>query len=133
MGNGSIGTFALQALLVGAGGALGAIARWIVGTLIAARWGNAWPWGTFVINITGCFMIGFFVTLTTERVVVHEGWRYLFPIGFVGAYTTFSTYEWELQRLAEAGAWARLVAYFVLSNGVGFVAVLAGVWLGRRV
>jgi CrcB protein len=130
--NGSIGTFAMQALLVGAGGALGAIARWVVGTLIAARWGNAWPWGTFVINITGCFMIGFFVTLTTERVVVNAGWRYLFPIGFVGAYTTFSTYEFETARLIEAGAWGRALSYVLLSTLVGFAAVVAAMWAARR-
>ena len=121
-----------QALLVGAGGFFGAIARWVVGTLIAARLGNTWPWGTFVINMTGCLMIGFFVTLTTERIVVHEGWRYLFPIGFVGAYTTFSTFEFETARLVELGEWGRALSYVLASTLVGFGAVVAAMWVARR-
>src|SRR5437764_869824 len=92
-------------MLVGLGGFLGAIARFVVGTVVANRWGASWPFGTFIINISGCFLIAFFVTLTSERITIHEGWRYLFPIGFVGAYTTFSTYEFETMRLIETGAW----------------------------
>lgn len=122
----------MSALLVGLGGFLGAIARWLVGTLIATRFGNTWPWGTFIINITGCFMIGFFVTLTSERVVVHEGWRYLFPIGFVGAYTTFSTYEYETARMIEMGEWVRALSYVLASTLVGFASVVLAMWVARR-
>ncbi|MCU1280202.1 MAG: crcB [bacterium] len=96
------------------------------------RWGTSWPWATFLINISGCFMIGFFLTLTTERFAVHEGWRYLFPIGFVGAYTTFSTYEYETVRLIESGAWLRAGSYVVASTVVGFAAVLLAFWAARR-
>ena len=119
-------------LLVGCGGFLGAIARYLVGTLIAGRLGTTWPFGTFVINVTGCFVIGFFLTLTSERIVVHEAWRFLFPIGFVGAYTTFSTYGYETVRLMEAGAWARAFSYVALSTVVGFAAVFLSMWLARR-
>jgi CrcB protein len=119
-------------LLVGLGGFLGAISRFVVGTLIAGRWGTSWPWGTFVINISGCFMIAFFVTLTSERIAIHEAWRYLFPIGFVGAYTTFSTYEFETMRLLEGGAWARAASYVVASTVVGLAAVFCAAWLARR-
>jgi CrcB protein len=119
--------------LVGLGGAIGAIARYFVGTVIANRFGTSWPYGTFVINITGCFLIGFFLTYTTERVTVHEAWRFLFPIGFVGAYTTFSTYEYETLRLVESGAWLRALSYVLLSTVVGFAAVLAAVWAARKV
>ena len=119
-------------MLVGCGGFLGAIARYVVGTLVADRWGSAWPYGTFLINVTGCFMIAFFLTLTTERVVLHEGWRFLFPVGFVGAYTTFSTYEFETMRLLETGAWARAASYVVLSTIVGLAAVFFAAWVARR-
>lgn len=118
--------------LVGAGGALGSIARFLVGNFINARWGTAWPWGTFVINVSGCFAIAFFLTLTTERVTVAEGWRYLFPVGFVGAYTTFSTYEYETLSLTVHGAWARALGYVIASTLVGFAAVAFASWVARR-
>jgi CrcB protein len=120
-------------LLVGAGGFLGAISRYLVATLFAMRVSTAWPWGTFVINMSGCFAIGFFMTLTVERIVViHESWRYLFAVGFVGAYTTFSTYEYETVQLVQEGHWLRALSYVVASTVVGFAAVLSAVALARR-
>lgn len=119
-------------MLVGCGGFLGAIARYVVGTLVANRWGATWPYGTFIINVTGCFLIAFFLTLTAERVTVHEAWKFLFPVGFVGAYTTFSTYEYETMRLVETGAWARAASYVVLSTIVGLAAVFSAAWIARR-
>jgi CrcB protein len=119
-------------ILVGLGGFLGAIARFVVGSLVTSRWGAGWPLGTFIINISGCFMIAFFVTLTSERVTIAEGWRFLFPIGFVGAYTTFSTYEFETMRLIESGAWVRAASYVVASTIVGLAAVFSAAWLARR-
>jgi CrcB protein len=119
-------------MLVAAGGALGAIARYLVGSAVAGRWGTGWPYGTFIINMTGCFAIAFFLTLTTERFTVHEGWRFFFPTGFVGAYTTFSTFEYETLRLVEDGAWRRALSYVLCSVLVGFAAVLAATWAARR-
>ena len=95
------------ALFVGLGGVVGAIARWLVALGVARRQGTAWPWGTFLVNVSGCLVIGFFVTFTSERVVVHESWKLLFPIGFVGAYTTFSAYELDTVKLLGEGAWGR--------------------------
>jgi CrcB protein len=119
--------------LVGLGGALGAIARFVVGALVSSRWSSGWPWGTFVINVTGCFMVAFFLTLSSERLVIHENWRYLFPIGFVGAYTTFSTYEYETMRLIETGAWPRALGYVLSSTVVGLGAIFAATWVARRI
>ena len=119
-------------MLVGCGGFLGAVARYVVGNQVANRWGATWPYGTFIINVTGCFLIAFFLTLTAERVTVHEAWRFLFPVGFVGAYTTFSTYEYETMRLIETGAWARAASYVVLSTIVGLAAVFSAAWIARR-
>lgn len=119
-------------MLVGIGGFLGAVGRFVVGTLVSQRWGTSWPYGTFIINITGCFLIAFFLTLTTERVAVHESLQYLFPVGFVGAYTTFSTYEFETMRLLETGAWARATSYVVLSTFIGLAAVFLAAWIARR-
>ncbi len=119
-------------LLVGLGGCLGSIARYAVGMAVARRLGTSWPWGTLLINVTGCFAIGFFLTLTTEKVTVDEGWRLLFPIGFVGAYTTFSTYGYESVRLLEGGAWWRALSYVAASTVVGFGAVALAMWVARR-
>ncbi len=119
-------------LLVGCGGFLGAIARYAVGVLVVKRLGAWWPWGTFLINLSGCFAIAFFLTLTTERYAVPEGWRLLFPVGFVGAYTTFSSYEWEAFRFVQDGAWVRALGYLVASVVVGFGAVFLGVVVARR-
>src|SRR5438067_7678236 len=82
---------------VGLGGFLGANARYWVGGWIQDRWGADFPWSTFVINITGSFILGLFVTLTTERFALRNApaLRLLVAIGFVGAYTTFSTFEFE--------------------------------------
>jgi CrcB protein len=122
-----------HALLVALGGALGALARYGVATAIVKRFGSGFPLGTLVINVTGCAIIGFFLAAVGGRWSgIDPGWSYLVPVGFVGAYTTFSTYEYEMARLFEAGALSRLAAYFVLSNVVGFAAVVGGIWLGRR-
>jgi CrcB protein len=123
----------LNALLVALGGALGALARYGIATAITRRVGPGFPAATLLINITGCAIIGFFLAAVNGRWSgINAGWTYLVPIGFVGAYTTFSTYEYEMAKLMEAGHWARLGAYFVLSNAVGFAAVVAGMWFGKR-
>jgi fluoride exporter len=122
----------MQYVAVGAGAVLGANLRFVVANWAAARWGADFPYGTFIINITGCFLIAFFLTLTTERVTVHEGWRYLFPIGFVGAYTTFSTYEFETMQLIQTGAWMRAATYVLFSTVAGLAAVFLAAWVARR-
>ena len=121
-----------NALLVALGGSLGALARYGVASLF--RRVSDFPLGTLVINVTGCAIIGFFLAAVNGRWSgINAGWTYLVPIGFVGAYTTFSTYEYEMARLVELGAFSRLAAYFLLSNAVGFAAVVGGIWFGRRV
>ena len=122
-----------HALLVALGGALGALSRYGVSSFVVKRFGTGFPLGTLLINVTGCALIGFLLAALNGRWAgVNDGWEYFLPIGFVGAYTTFSTYEYEMARLVEAGAFTRLAAYFVLSNAVGFAAVVGGIWLGRR-
>jgi CrcB protein len=124
----------MPVLLVALGGALGAVARYAVASAMTRRYGTNFPVGTLLINVTGCALIGFFLAAVNGRWSgVHAGWSYLVPIGFVGAYTTFSTYEYELWRLTELRQWTRFGAYFVLSNVVGFVAVVCGVWMGRKI
>lgn len=119
--------------MVGIGGFVGAIARFALGSYIGNRMGSRFPYGTFVINISGSFLIGLILTVLTRVSGASPNWRYLIPIGFIGAYTTFSTFEYETFQTLQDG---QLFATFLnvgLSLIVGFIAVWAGVVAGRAV
>ncbi|MGA8044009.1 MAG: fluoride efflux transporter CrcB [Terracidiphilus sp.] len=113
-------------LLIAAGGALGSIARYWVGATVGGRMGARFPYGTFVINLTACVIIGFSLTWLGRRVELSPAWRYFLPVGFVGAYSTFSTYEWETLSTLRSGAFALAALYALGSLILG----LASVWLG---
>jgi CrcB protein len=114
-------------------GALGALARYGLEGIVSRRWGSAFPWGTFVVNVTGTFLLGVLFTLLTERWMSPPWFRSALTIGFLGAYTTFSTLSLETFRLIEDGAYA-LAGLNSLGNLVGgLVAVYAGVIVGRAV
>jgi CrcB protein len=114
--------------LIALGGALGSVARYWVGSTVANRLGARFPYGTFVINLTACVIIGFSLTFLAKRTGLSLAWRYLVPIGFVGAYSTFSTYEWETLSLLRGGTF--LLA-FLYAAGSLFLGLLA-VWCGAR-
>lgn len=118
-------------LVVGIGGFIGAIARFWLGGYISNKLGTRFPYGTFVINVSGSFFIGFVLTLLAERTHWSPNWRYLIPIGFIGAYTTFSTFEYETFRGIQDGEFLIASLYVVLSMFVGFVAVWLGAIAGR--
>jgi fluoride exporter len=120
-------------LAVGAGGALGAMLRYYLGGTLLARTAQPFPTATFVINITGSFVLGFFLTLATERFHLSPYWRLAVAVGFVGAYTTFSTFEYETARLVEDGDLLRALLNILLSVTVGFAAVWAGIFAARKV
>ena len=120
------------------GSALGGLTRWGVG-LWFGRWlGTAFPWGTLFINVTGSLFLGWFLTVLDERLVL-DGSAWLRPddlklmvaVGFTGAYTTFSTFEYETHRLLGDGDGLAGAAYVALSVFVGLVAVRYGVVLAR--
>jgi fluoride exporter len=116
---------------VGLGGFIGAIARFWLGAYISNRLGTRFPYGTFVINITGSFLIGLTITLLAERTHWNPNWRYLIPIGFIGAYTTFSTFEYETMRSIQDGEFVIAFLNVSLSLVVGFISVWGGVVTGR--
>jgi CrcB protein len=118
-------------LLIALGGALGSIARYWVGSTIAGRLGTRFPYGTFVINITACLIIGFSLTYLGKRVGLSPAWRYLVPVGFIGAYSTFSTYEWETLSTLRAGAFAMAGLYAIGSLVLGLVATWCGALLAE--
>jgi CrcB protein len=119
-------------LAVGAGGALGAMARYYLNGSVLSRMAVPFPTATFVINVTGSFILGFFLTLVTERVSVHPHLRLAVAVGFVGAYTTFSTFEYENAKLIEGREYLTTFLYVVLSFIVGFAAVWGGIIMARK-
>lgn len=120
----------LGAISVAIGGALGSMARYLVGGWFASRFGGSFPYGTFVINVTGSFIIGLFLAFAEERVSLSPYWRLFFAVGFVGGYTTFSTFEYESARLFQAGQTLLGATYLIGSVVTGGVAVVAGMVLG---
>jgi fluoride exporter len=118
-------------LLVGLGGFAGAIARYLVDGAIADRTGGAFPWGTLVVNVSGSFVLGLLFALATDRALLPAEIRGPLLIGFIGAYTTFSTYMLESWRLVETGAVGLALVNLVGSVAIGLIAVVAGLAVGR--
>ncbi len=120
-------------LMVAIGGAVGSVLRFWVGTYVSSRVTTRFLAGTFIINITACFLIGFVITLLAEKASWNANWRYLIPIGFIGGYSTFSTFEYETFRVFHEGEILIAGLNVVLSVVVGFVAVWLGVITGRTI
>jgi CrcB protein len=99
--------------------------------MVANRMGTKFPYGTFVINITACVIIGFSLTLLARRADINPAWRFLVPVGFIGAYSTFSTYEWETLSTLRSGAFFLASLYAVSSLILGLAAVWGGSMLAE--
>ena len=123
----------MQLVLVGLGGFAGAVARWLVDGWVSERNPTAFPLGTLVVNLTGSFVLGFLFAWVIERDVLPPDVRLPLMVGFLGAYTTFSTFMLESWRLVEEGASALAAANLVGSVVLGLVAVVAGLAVGRLV
>ena len=120
-------------LYIAVGGALGALARYGMEVAVAGRIGTKFPYGTFVINMTACVIIGFSLTFLGRRAGLNPAWRYLIPVGFVGAYSTFSTYEWELLATLRSGAFSLAALYAFGSLILGLLAVWCGILLAESI
>jgi CrcB protein len=120
-------------LLIAIGGALGSLARFWVGSTIGGRMGIKFPYGTMVVNLTACLIIGFTLTYLGRRADLNPAWRFLIPVGFIGAYSTFSTYEWETLSSLRSGAFMLAALYAGGSLILGLIAVWAGSMLGEAV
>jgi len=116
----------LNLLAVAIGGAIGACTRYLVSVWAAGRFGSEFPMGTLIVNIVGCFIIGVFMTLTTERLMVSPYWRLVFAVGFLGGLTTFSSFGYETLRLVEEADLLQAFWNIALNLGVG----LGATWLG---
>jgi CrcB protein len=124
---------ASKILAIAAGGAIGSVARYLVNISPLANVFEKFPFPTFLINISGSFLIGFFFILLTDRFEPPEALRLAIMIGFLGAFTTFSTFEMEIYGLIKEGETISALAYLFLSVAIGFIGLLGGIWLGRQV
>ena len=120
-------------LLIAAGGGLGSVARYWVGSTISGRMGTRFPFGTFVINITACVIIGFALTYLGKRTGMDPAWRFLVAVGFIGAYSTFSSYEWETLSTLRSGAFMLAALYAVGSLILGLAATWCGALLAESI
>lgn len=116
-------------LLIALGGAFGSLARYWVGTTLGSRIGVRFPFGTLVVNMSACLVIGFAMTWLGEHLEISAAWRYFLAIGFVGAYSTFSTYEWETLESLRSGAFVMASLYALGSLALG----LGATWCGAAV
>ncbi len=124
---------ALKILFIAVGGSLGAVARYLINISPLASMLDKFPLPTFVINIVGSFLIGFLMIVFADKFVVNENIRMAVIVGFLGAFTTFSTFEMEVFGLVREREFITGFLYLFLSVFAGFVGVVAGVALGRRV
>jgi CrcB protein len=123
----------MKYLLILVGGGAGSLSRYVVGAAIVTRYGGRFPMiGTMTINITGSFLIGLLMTLITERFAAGTNLRPLLVIGFLGGYTTFSSFEWETYAAVRDGGFWMGVANVVGSVALGYAAVWLGALLARR-
>jgi CrcB protein len=128
----------MQIGLVATGGALGSLTRWGVAVGFARLFGTSFPWGTFFINLTGSCFLGWLSTLLADRLLLNgDGWlraddlHLMIAVGFTGAYTTFSTFEYESNKLFADGDSLKGMTYLVGSVALGLIAVRLGVMLAR--
>jgi CrcB protein len=122
-----------QCLAIGLAGALGALARFFVGSGCKYLFETSFPVGTLVINLSGSFILGLFLGLTGDRMAVSETTRLAVAVGFVGAYTTFSTFMYETNALLESGQVYKAAANLIVSVVVGLMAVRLGIVCARHI
>jgi len=120
-------------LIISVGAILGANLRYWLGDWAVQRFGAAFPYGNLIINLSGSFILGLFMTLVMDRFLVDPRWRLLVAIGFLGSYTTFSSYAYESVALILSGQnWTGVLNLFG-SSFLGGMAALLGIWLGRLI
>jgi len=119
-------------LSIAIGGAFGAVARYLVNISPLQNLFKPFPFPTFFINITGSFLIGFLLIFLTDKLSVGENLRLAIMVGFLGAFTTFSTFELEIWNLVEENQYLIAFVYLFLSVAVGFIGVVAGIKLAKQ-
>jgi fluoride exporter len=122
----------VKLLLIALFGAVGTLARYGLQGLVQVRMGSTFPYGTLVINLSGCFFLGLIGQFTLNRMVVSPEMRMAIAVGFFGGFTTFSSFGWETAKMFEAGEWLRATTYVTASVVLGLLLSVAGIRLASR-
>lgn len=118
---------------ISVGAVAGANARFAVGEIIAVQVGTRFPFGTLCVNVTGSLLIGILLVVLTERLLADPHWRLLLVVGFLGSYTTMSSYAWETLALSERTGWVPAIGYMVGTNALCLGACAAGMAVARTI
>jgi fluoride exporter len=122
----------LKILLIALFGAVGTLARYGLQSAMQVRTGGTFPYGTLLVNLTGCFFLGLIAQFTLNRMVISPDWRVAIAVGFFGGYTTFSSFGWETAKMMERGEWARASIYVGASVFAGLFLTVAGIRLANK-
>jgi fluoride exporter len=122
----------VRILLIALFGAIGTLARYGLQGVVQIKMGGTFPYGTLLINLTGCFFLGLIGQMTLNRVIIPPEWRMAIAVGFFGGYTTFSSFGWETAKMLEAGEWLRGSTYVAASVVFGLLFSVAGIRLANR-
>ena len=123
----------MRIFLIAVFGAVGTLARYSLQGFVQIRVGSTFPYGTLLINLTGCFFLGLIGQFTLNRLVIPPDWRVAIAVGFFGGYTTFSSFGWETAKMLEDGEWLRAAAYVTASVFTGLLLSVAGIHLANRI
>jgi fluoride exporter len=122
----------VRIFLIALFGAIGTLARYGLQGVVQIKMGSTFPYGTLLINLTGCFFLGLIGQITLNRVIMPAEWRVAIAVGFFGGYTTFSSFGWETAKMLEAGEWLRGSTYVIASVVLGLLLSVAGIRLANR-
>ena len=122
----------MRLTLIAIFGAVGTLARYGLQGVVQIRTASTFPYGTLLINLSGCFLLGLIGQFTLNRMVISPDWRVAIAVGFFGGYTTFSSFGWETAKMLEDGEWARASAYVGASVVVGLLLSVAGIRLANK-
>jgi fluoride exporter len=122
----------LKLFLIALFGAIGTLARYGLQGLVQTRMGTTFPYGTLLINLTGCLLLGFIGQLTLNRMLISSELRIAIAVGLFGGYTTFSSFGWETAKMLEDGEWLRATTYVGASVIAGLLLSVAGIRLANR-
>ena len=122
----------MRLILIAIFGAAGTLARYGLQGLVQVRAGSTFPYGTLLVNLTGCFLLALIGQFTLNRMVISPDWRVAIAVGFFGGYTTFSSFGWETAKMLESGEWLWATTYITASVVAGLFLSVAGIRLANR-